>query len=82
MPKFPKGSEEAKQHMKELRERRKNKPLTESQISRNNKKNEVQGILNEALDKYYMAGSGVVEVPEKVVQLNKNGNPKIVDTLT
>ena len=29
-----------------------------------------------------MAGSAVVEVPEKVVQLNKNGNPKIVDTLT
>ncbi len=37
MAKFPKGSEEAYQHMKELRERRKNKPLTESQISRNNK---------------------------------------------
>ncbi len=36
MPKFPKGSEEAKQHMKELRERRNNRPLTESQINRNN----------------------------------------------
>ena len=82
MPKFPKGSEEAKQHMKELRERRKNKPLTESQISRNNKKIEVQGILNEALDKYYMAGSAVVEVPEKIVNVDKKGNPKIVDTLT
>ena len=34
MPKLEKGSEEAKQHMKELRERRKNKPLTELQISR------------------------------------------------
>ena len=38
MPKFEKGSEEAKAHMKELRERRKSKPLTELQISRNNKK--------------------------------------------
>ncbi len=70
MAKFPKGSEEARQHMKELRERRKNKPLTESQINRNNKKIEVQGILNDALDKYFIAGSAVVEVPEKVVQLN------------
>ncbi len=32
MPKFEKGSDEAKQHMKELRERRKSKPLTELQI--------------------------------------------------
>ena len=81
MPKFEKGSPEAIEYMRTLRERRKNKPLTESQINRNNKKIEVQGIWNEALDKYYMAGSAVVEVPEKVVQLNKNGNPKIVDTL-
>ena len=82
MPKFAKGSAEAIEHMRILRERRKNKPLTELQISRNNKKNEIQTILNDALDKYYMAGSAVVEVPEKVVQLNKNGNAKIVDTLT
>ena len=60
MPKYAKGSEEAKQYMKELRERRKNKPLTELQLSRKNKKIEVQTILNEALDKYYMAGSAVV----------------------
>jgi hypothetical protein len=82
MPKFPKGSEEAKQHMKELRERRKNKPLTELQISRNNKKTEVQNILNEALDKYFMAGSAVVEFPDKVVKLDKKGNAKVMETLT
>ena len=82
MPKFEKGSPEAIEHMRILRERRKNKPLTESQISRNNKKLEVQGILNEALDKYYMAGSAVVEVPEKIVNVDKKGNAKIVDTLT
>ena len=35
------------------------------------KKNEVQGILNEALDKYYMAGSAVVEVPEKIENVDK-----------
>ena len=46
MPKFEKGSPEAIEHMRILRERRKNKPLTELQISRNNKKLEVQGILN------------------------------------
>ena len=80
MPKFEKGSVEAIEHMRILRERRKNKPLTELQISRNNKKLEVQGILNEALDKYYMAGSAVVEVPEKIVNVDKKGNAKIVDT--
>ena len=38
MSKFAKGSPEAIEHMRILRERRKNKPLTELQISRNNKK--------------------------------------------
>ena len=76
MPKFAKGSPEAIEYMRTLRERRKNKPLTELQISRNNKKLEVQGILNEALDKYYMAGSAVVEVPDKIVNVDKKGNAK------
>ena len=82
MAKFPKGSEEAKQYMKELRERRKSKPLTELQISRNNKKQEVQTILNDALDKYFVAGSGVVEVPDKIVKVDNKGNAKVMDTLT
>ena len=81
MPKFEKGSPEAIEHMRILRERRKNKPLTELQISRNNKKLEVQGILNDALDKYFMAGSAVVEVPDKIINEDKKGNAKIVDTL-
>ena len=29
-----------------------------------------------------MAGSAVVEVPEKIVNVDKKGNAKIVDTLT
>ena len=29
-----------------------------------------------------MAGSPIVEVPEKIVSLDNKGNPKIVDTLT
>ena len=82
MPKFEKGSPEAIEYMRTLRERRKNKPLTELQISRNNKKTEVQNILNEALDKYFMAGSAVVEVPDKVVKLDKKGNAKVMETLT
>ena len=82
MPKFAKGSAEAIEYMKSLRERRKNKPLTELQISRKNKKIEVQGILNEALDKYFMAGSAVVEVPDKIVKVDNKGNAKIMDTLT
>ena len=58
MPKFEKGSEAAKEHMRLLRERRLAKPLTELQISRNNKKNEVKNILNDALETYFMAGGG------------------------
>jgi len=82
MPKFEKGSEEAKEHMRILRERRQARPLTELQISRNNKKNEVKNILNDALETYFMAGSAIVEVPEKVVKLDKKGNTKIIKTLT
>ena len=29
-----------------------------------------------------MAGSGVVEVPDKIVNVDKKGNAKIIDTLT
>ena len=82
MPKFEKGSPEAIEYMRTLRERRKNRPLTELQIIRNNKKIEVQNILNEALDKYSMAGSAVVEVPDKIVNVDNKGNAKIIDTLT
>jgi hypothetical protein len=35
MPKFEKGSPEAIEYMRTSRERRKNKPITEKQISRN-----------------------------------------------
>ena len=82
MPKFEKGSEAAKEHMRLLRERRLAKPLTELQISRNNKKNEVKNILNDALETYFMAGSAIVEVPDKIVKVDKKGNAQIMDTLT
>jgi hypothetical protein len=75
MPKFEKGSAEAIEYMRTLRERRKNRPLSAKQI-------EVQNILNEALNKYFMAGSAVVEVPDKIVKVDNKGNPKIIDTLT
>jgi hypothetical protein len=80
MPKFAKGSPEAIQFMKELRERRGNKrPITTNkQVS----KEHIQNIVNEALEKYYMVSTPVVEVPEKLVTINKNGKPKIIDTLT
>ena len=80
MPKFAKGSPEAIQFMKELRERRGNKrPITNNkQVS----KEHIQNIVNEALEKYYMVSTPVVEVPEKLVTINKNGKPKIIDTLT
>ena len=34
------------------------------------------------MDKYYIAGSAVVEVPDKIINVDKKGNAKIVDTLT
>ena len=83
MPKFEKGSEEAKAHMKSLRDARKqSKPLTDLQISRNNKKDEVKNILNDALETYFMTGTAIVEVPNKIVKVDKKGNAKIMDTLT
>ena len=82
MPKFEKGSEAAKEHMRLLRERRLARPPTEAQIIRNNKKIEVKNILNEALETYFMAGSGIVEVPDKIIKVDTKGNAKLIDTLT
>ena len=80
MPKFEKGSIEMKNYMAELRAKKgtTKKPIsTHKQVS----KEHIQNIVNEALEKYYLASSPVVEVPEKLVTI-KNGKAKLIDTLT
>ena len=80
MPKFAKGSPEAVEFMKQLREKRGNKrPLTtHKEVS----KEHIQRILNEALEKYYMVSTPIVEVPDKVIKLDNKGDAKLIDTLT
>ena len=80
MPKFEKGSIEMKNYMAELRAKKgttKKPTSTHKQVS----KEHIQNIVNEALEKYYLASSPVVEVPEKLVTI-KNGKAKLIDTLT
>ena len=79
MPKFEKGSIEMKNYMAEIRANKgtTKKPMnTHKQVS----KEHIQNIVNEALEKYYIASSPV-EVPEKLVTI-KNGKAKLIDTLT
>ena len=81
MPKFEKGSLEMKNYMAELRAKRgtnKRPMTTHKQVS----KEHIQEIVNEALEKYYMSGTPVVEVPSQVVKVDNKNNPKIVDTFT
>jgi phosphosulfolactate synthase (CoM biosynthesis protein A) len=80
MPKFAKGSPEAVQFMKDLRAKRGSKrPInTHKQVS----KEHIQNIVNEALEKYYMTGTPIVEIPSQVVNVDKSGNAKLVTTLT
>ena len=80
MPKFAKGSPEAVEFMKQLRAKRgENRPkITHKEVS----KEHIQRILNEALEKYYMVSTPIVEVPDKVIKIDKKGDPKIIDTLT
>ena len=79
MPKFEKGSIEMKNHMAELRAKKgTKKPMnTHKEVS----KEHIQNIVNEALEKYYMVSTPVVEIPEKLVTI-KNGKAKLIDTLT
>ena len=81
MPKFEKGSIEMKNHMAALRAKRgtNKRPIsTHKEVS----KEHIQNIVNEALEKYYLVSTPVVEVPEKLVTINKNGKAKLIDTLT
>jgi protoporphyrinogen oxidase len=69
-----------KNHMAELRAKKgiTKKPIsTHKQVS----KEHIQSIVNEALEKYYLASSPIVEVPEKLVTI-KNGKAKLIETLT
>ena len=80
MPKFEKGSIEMKNYMAELRAKKgiTKKPMnTHKEVS----KEHIQNIVNEALEKYYMVSTPVVEIPEKLVTI-KNGKAKLIDTLT
>ena len=81
MPKFIKGSPEAAQFMKDLRAKRgtkTNKTSTHKAV----KKEHIKKIVSEALEKYYMSGTAVVEVPSQVVKVDNAGNAKLMDTLT
>ena len=80
MPKFEKGSIEMKNYMAELRAKKgitKKPTSTHKQVS----KEHIQNIVNDALEKYYLASSPIVEVPEKLVTI-KNGKAKLINTLT
>ena len=80
MPKFAKGSPEAIQFMADLRAKRGEKrPITKKKTL---KKEHIKEIVNEALEKYFMSGTPVVEVPSQVVKVDKSGNAKLIDTLT
>ena len=57
MPKFSKGSPEAIQFMKDLRAKRGTKTSTNKTV----KKEHIKEIVSEALEKYYMSGTPVVE---------------------
>ena len=78
MPKFSKGSPEAIQITKDLRAKRGTKTSTHKTV----KKEHIKEILSEALEKYYMSGTAVIEVPSQVVKVDNAGNPKLIDTLT
>ena len=78
MPKFSKGSPEAIQFMKDLRAKRGTKTSTNKTV----KKEHIKEIVNEALEKYYMSGTAIVEVPSEVVKVDNSENAKLINTLT
>ncbi len=78
MPKFIKGSLEMKNYMAELRAKRGTKTSTHKTV----KKEHIKEIVSEALEKYYMSGTPVVEVPSQVVKVENSGNATLINTLT
>ena len=79
MPKFEKWSLEMKNYMAGLRAKRGEKsPIyTNKQVS----KGHIKEIVNEALEKYYLVSTPVIEVPSQVVKVDKPWNGKLIDTL-
>ena len=78
MPKFVKGSIEAKNHMAEMRAKRGLKP----KVDKTDSKEHIKRVVNEALENYFISGTPVIEVPSKVVQVDKSGKAKLITTLT
>ena len=78
MPKFVKGSIEAKNYMAEMRAKRGLKP----KVDKTDSKEHIKRVVNEALENYFISGTPVIEVPSKVVQVDKSGNAKLITTLT
>ncbi len=72
MPKFIKGSPEMKNHTAKLRAKRETKTSTHKAV----KKEHIKEIVSEALEKYYMSGTPIVEVPSQVVKVDDSGNAK------
>jgi len=64
MPRYAKGSDEAKQHMKELRERR-------NKVN----KDKIKEVVKDAIDKYFLEGTAKITIPDKVVKI-ENGHPQ------
>ena len=78
MPKFVKGSIEAKNYMSEMRAKRGLKP----KVDKTDSKEHIKRVVNEALENYFISGTPIIEVPNKVVQVDKSGNAKLITTLT
>lgn len=75
MPKFEKGSQEAKDYMASIRRKKQSK-------SNEPHHQKIKEVVLDAIDKYFLAGSAVIEVPDKVVKIDNKGTPQLIDTLT
>ena len=62
MPKFVKGSIEAKNYMSEMRAKRGLKP----KVDKTDSKEHIKRVVNEALENYFIFGTPVIEVPIKL----------------
>ena len=78
MPKFEKGSIEMKNYMAEMRAKRGTKP----KVDKTDSHEHIKRVVNKALENYFISGTPIIEVPNKVVQVDKSGNAKLVTTLT
>ena len=89
MPKFEKGSQAAKEHMQRLRSLRGGKKSTdtptkpkEPKRQSTSEKKKIQSVVKKAIDDYFISGTATISVPDKVVNIDKQGHKKVVNTLT